>query len=170
MKETKRNLNNEIKAKNIQLINEEGENLGIMPLSEALKRAEDSNLDLMEIWRKDDLVIAKILDYWKHLYKLKKQDQKNKQKSKVPELKTIRITFNIGEHDLGIRRKQAEWFAKDWNPLKIVLMMRWRENQYSEIAKTKLENFVVSLEDIYKKEREVSKMWNVFSINLKPIK
>lgn len=170
MKESKRALNDEIRAKNVQLITEDWENLGTISLREARERAIESWLDLMEIWRKDDVAIVKILDYWKYLYKLKKQEQKNKQRTKAPELKTIRITFNISDHDLDIRKKQAHGFAEDGNPLKVSLMMRWRENQYADLAKTKMINFVKSLEDIYKIEKDIMHSWNTITVSLKTIK
>jgi len=170
MKEPKKNINDEIKAKNVQLITDDWENLWIMPLKEALEKASEIWLDLMEMSKKDDLVIAKLIDYWKYLYRLKKLDQKNKQKSKTPELKTIRITFNISENDLNVKRKQAFSFAKDWNPIKLVLVLKWRENQYWEIARTKILNFITSLEEYYKLDNNVSRVWNMLSANLKPIK
>lgn len=170
MKEIKKNINGDIKAKNVQLITESWENLGIMSLREASEKASENWLDLMEIWKKDDFVIVKILDYWKYLYKLKKQEQKNKQNSKAPELKTIKITFNISEHDLDVKRRQAAWFAKDWNPLKLILVMKWRENQYNEIAKTKITNFVKTLEEFYKVDNEIARVWNMLTVNLKTIK
>lgn len=170
MKEVKKSINSDIKAKNVQLIAESWENLGVMSLKEAMEKASENWLDLMEIWRKDDLAIVKILDYWKYLYKLKKTDQKNKQKSKTPELKTIKITFNISEHDLDVKRRQAFSFAKDWNPIKLILVMKWRENQYSDIAKTKIVNFVKTLEEFYKMDNDINKVWNMLTVNLKPIK
>jgi len=170
MKETKKNINSSIKAKNVQLITEEWENLGTMSLREALEKANENWLDLMEIWKKDDVAIVKILDYWKYLYKLKKNEQKNKQRSKTPELKTIKITFNISDHDLDVKRRQAFSFAKDWNPIKIILTMKWRENQYIDIAKTKILNFAKSLEEFYKLEQDITKTWNMLNVNLKIIK
>ena len=129
MKEKKKLLNDEIKATKVQLIWEDWENFWEMSMDEARNKAHSMNLDMMEIWRKDDFSIVKLLDYWKFLYKQKKQDQKNKQKWKAPDLKTIRITFKIWEHDLEIRKNQAEKFAKLWHPLKVTLMLRGRENQ-----------------------------------------
>jgi translation initiation factor IF-3 len=111
-----------------------------------------------------------MLDYGKFLYRQKKQDQKNKQKWKAPDLKTIRITFKIWEHDLQIRRKQAEKFASAGHPLKVNLMLRWRENQYGEIAAEKMNSFVKSLEDIYKADGQIKRSWNTFNAMLKPIK
>jgi translation initiation factor IF-3 len=85
-------------------------------------------------------------------------------------LKTIKITFNISEHDLDVKRRQAFSFAKDWNPIKLILVMKWRENQYSDIAKTKIINFIKTLEEFYKMDNEISKVWNMLTVNLKTIK
>jgi len=170
LKEKKRALNNEIRASKVQLITDFGENLGEMSLNEAKIIATEQGLDLMEIWKNEDLSIVKILDYWKFLYRQKKIEQKQKQKWKTPDLKTIRITFKIGEHDLEVRRKQAENFWEGHHPLKITLMLKWRENQYSEIASEKMNKFVNSLAEYYKPEWQIRKSWNTFIVMLKPIK
>lgn len=170
MKEKKRALNNEIRATKVQLITDHWENLGEMSLSEAKAIAAEQWLDLMEIWKTPELSIIKILDYWKHLYRLKKQEQKQKQKWKAPDLKTIRITFKIWEHDLEIRRKQAEKFWETHHPLKVTLMLKWRENQYAEIASEKMNRFVNGLTEYYKVEWQIKKNWNTFIAMLKPIK
>lgn len=170
MKEKKKLLNDEIRASKVQVITDEGENLGEMSLSSAKTMAREQELDLMEIWRNWDISIVKMLDYWKYLYRQKKQEQKQKQKWKAPDLKTIRITFKIWEHDLEIRKKQAEKFWKDLHPLKVTLMLKWRENQYADLAGDKITNFVNSLSEIYKLEGQVKKAWNTFVAMLKPIK
>lgn len=170
MKEKKRLINDEIVAKNIQLINEEWENLWEMKMEQAREMASEKSLDLMEMWKKWDLTIVKILDYWKFLYRQKKQEQKNKQKWKAPDLKNIRITFKIWDHDLEIRRKQAEKFGKLWHPLKVSLMLRGRENHYESIANEKIHKFVESLSDVYKLEWQIKKSGNTFNAMLKPIK
>jgi len=170
VREKKRLLNGEIRAKNIQLITDEGENLGEMTLSEARQKAEELSLDLMEMGKKWDLTIIKMLDYGKYLYRQKKQEQKNKQKWKAPDLKTIRITFKIWEHDLQIRKNQAEKFAAAGHPLKVNLMLRWRENQYGELAAEKMNSFVKSLAEIYKTDGQIKRSGNTFNAMLKPIK
>lgn len=95
MKEKKKRLNEDIRANKVQVITDEGENLGEMTLTEALEKAKSLELDLMEMGQKDDIVLVKLLDYGKYLYRQKKQEQKQKQKGKAPDLKTIRITFKI---------------------------------------------------------------------------
>lgn len=170
MKEKRRPLNDEIRARKVQLITDEGENLWEMSFSEAKVKSAENQLDLMEIWKKWDLSIVKLLDYWKYLYRQKKQEQKNKQKWKAPDLKTIRITFKIWDHDLEIRRKQAEKFWAWWHPLKVTLMLRWRENHYSDLASEKINKFIESLSETYKVEWQVRKNWNTFIAMLKTLK
>ncbi len=167
MKEKKKLLNNEIKARKVQLIDDHGENLWEMSINDARMKASEEWLDLMEIWRKKDISIVKILDYGKYLYRQKKQEQKNKQKGKSPDLKTIRISFKIWDHDLEVRRKQAENFAKLWHPLKVTLMLRGRENHYEDLAREKITSFVSSLEEFYKLEWQIKKAWNVFIAMMK---
>ncbi len=169
MKEKARKLNNEIRAQKVQLITDEWENLWEMSLSEAKQKAVEQSLDLMEIWRNWDVVIVKILDYGKHLYRQKKQERKNKSKWKSPDLKTIRITFKIGEHDLEIKKKQAEKFSKGQHPLKISLMLRWRENHYIDLARDKITGFVKSLDEIYKLDWTIKQNRNTFLAMLKPL-
>ena len=170
MKEKRRILNDDIRANTVQLINEEWENLGSMSLSEAKNKAKWLELDLMLMWRSGDTTIVKMLDYWKFLYRQKKQEQKNKQAGKAPDLKTIRITFKIGDHDLEIRKKQAEKFAAWWHPLRVSLMLRWRENRYDDLASEKIEFFVKQLEDVYRLEWAIKRSWNIFTAMMKPKK
>ena len=170
MKERKKLLNDKIRAKTVQIITDKGENLGEMSLDKAKSIASEKELDLMEIWKNWDTVIVKMLDYWKHLYRQKKQASKQKQKTKTPDLKTIRITFKIWDHDLETRRKQALKFWELHHPLKISLMLRWRENHYTSLASKKINFFVDSLKEVYKLEWEIKKNWNIFIAMLKIIK
>jgi len=168
MKDNKRPINDEIKASKIKLITEEWKVLWEMTLSDAKQKARENALDLMQLWKEWDLTIVKMLDYWKFLYKQKKQEQKQKQKWKAPDLKTIKITFKIWDHDLEVKKNQAEKFAKDWHPLKVMLVLKWRENQYENIAISKIETFVSMLEDFYKIDKKLIKTWNNLIIMLLP--
>lgn len=170
MKEKNRIINDDIRANKVQIVSDKWENLWDMTLSEAKLKARELELDLMEIWKKWDITIVKLVDFWKFLYKQKKQEQKAKQKWKAPDLKTIRITFKIWDHDLETRRKQALKFWENLHPLKITLMLKWRENQYVDLAQKKIDSFVKSLEDVYKLEWEIKKNWNIFIAQLKPKK
>lgn len=168
MTKNKRILNDEIKASKVKLIDEAWEIIWEMSLSEAKQKASDLSLDLMQLSKNQDLVVVKMLDYWKFLYKQKKQEQKNKQKSKKPDLKIIKISVKISEHDLEVRKKQMEKFATLKNPVKVMLTLRWRENHYAHLAQWKMEHFISMVEDIYKLDRKIVKQWNNFIAMLNP--
>jgi len=167
MKEKRKRLNGDIRADRVQVIHDEDGNLWEMSLSEALTRAKEEELDLMEMWKKDDITLVKIIDYGKFLYRQKKQQQKQQQKWKSPDMKTIRITYKIGEHDLEVKRKQVEKFATDGHPLKISLMLRWRENHYGDLAAEKIDSFIKSIEEFYTPHAPVKRSGNTFNVLLK---
>lgn len=170
MKEKKKRFNEDIQADIVQVISDEEGNLWEMKLSEAILKAKSEWLDVMEIGKNQDIILVKILDYGKYLYKQKKVEQKQKQQGKTWDLKTLRITYKIGEHDLEVKRKQAQKFAEDTHPLKVSLMLRGRENHYGELAAEKMQTFVDSIADIYKLDSPVKRMGNTFHAMLKPIK
>lgn len=170
MKEKRKVINEHIRASKVQLILEDWENLWEMSINDARIRAREKKLDLMEMWKKWSVSIVKMLDYWKFLYRQKKQERKNKAVGKAPDMKTLRITFKIWEHDLDIKKRQAEKFAKIGHPLKITLMLRWRENHYASLASEKMNSFIERVSEIYKLEWRVNKSWNTFSAILKVIK
>lgn len=167
MKEKSKRLNGDIRANIVQVIDDEGENLWEMSLFDALAKAKEQEMDLMEIWKKQDVVLVKILDYGKYLYRQKKQDQKNKQKGKAPDMKTIRITYKIGEHDLEVKKKQVEKFAEDGHPLKVSLMLRGRENHYGDLAAQKIDSFIKDIEEFYTPHAPVKRSGNTFNVMLK---
>jgi translation initiation factor IF-3 len=95
-----------------------------MSINDARIRAKETSLDLMELGKVGKVSIVKMLDYGKFLYKQKKQEKKSKVAGKAPDIKTLKITFKISEHDLDVRVNQAEKFAKVGHPLKLMLMLK----------------------------------------------
>ena len=87
--------------------------LGKKSLNEALNLAEAKDLDLVEMGIQDGIPLCKIMDYGKHVFKQQKQQAHNKSQAKKTEIKTMKLTYKIGEHDLDVRRKQAEKWAKE---------------------------------------------------------
>lgn len=170
MKGKKRILNDDIKSRRVQLILDGWENLWDMSINDARIRAKEASLDLMEISNDWKISVVKMLDYWKYLYRQKKQVQKQKAAWKAPDMKTLRITFKISDHDLDVKRNQAEKFAKIWHPLKVTLMLRWRENHYVDIAREKMDAFIEKVSEFYKLEWHINKAWNTFSAILKILK
>lgn len=116
--------------------------------------------------------MAKVIDYGKFLFKQQKQQSQNKGQAKKTEIKTMKLTYKIGDHDLDVRKKQAESWAKDGHPMKIMLQLRGRENQYEDLAIEKINEFIASLEEVYKKDpaSRVAKQGHAFNITLYPKK
>ncbi|HRI36614.1 MAG TPA: translation initiation factor IF-3 [bacterium] len=117
-------LNEAITARQISVIGEEGEQHGTFSRDEALAFASERELDLVEVGERDGVVIAKMMDYGKHLFRQQKNQNKNRAASKKAEMKTLKITYKIGEHDLSVRANQAKKFAEHRHPLKVTLQLR----------------------------------------------
>ncbi len=166
MDRKQKRINDEIRATQVKLIDTEGEPIGIIPLARAIEMAEEKEMDVVEIGTQDGVVLAKIMDYGKFLFKQQKTLSKNKGGSKKNELKTIRLTYTIGDHDMEVRRKQAERFAAEGHPLKVSLMLKGRENHYGEAAMAKITEFIASIETCYKLDGRAIRTGNVFSATL----
>jgi translation initiation factor IF-3 len=169
MQPPKKRMNEQITASRVQVITESGEQLGILPFSEALGMAREQDLDLVEMAVRDGVVIAKIIDWQKQLFIEKKNKKKNQATAKKTELKTLRLSYAIGEHDMEIRRNQAEKFAKEGHILRIELPLRGREMRFQDMARTKLQSFVDSIAKIYRIDGPIKFMGRRFNIQLHPL-
>lgn len=153
-------LNNTIRAKELRVIGGEGENLGVIPTMEALKKAREQDLDLVVIAEGAKPPVAKILDFNKFLYEENKKSSAAKAKSKKSELKEFRLGPNIGEGDLQIRVKRAREFLEDGNRVKFTVQLRGREKAFPDVAIEKLEIIEKALADIAKTEGGIKKVPN----------
>lgn len=171
-KKNEKRLNESIIAREVMVISEDGEQLGKMSRDAALNLAGEKDLDLVEMGMQDGIPLTKIMDYGKHLFKQQKQQSHNKSNAKKTEVKTMKLTYKMGDHDTDIRKKQAESWAKEGHPMKILLQLRGRENQYEDIAQEKIKEFIESLESVYKKDanQKIAKQGNAFNITLYPKK
>ena len=138
-------INNQIRASKVRVIDEDGKNLGIFPLEEALKIAKERNLDLIQITDKADPPVCKISDYGKFLYQMKKRER-GKRKEKGGEVKGIRLGFNISEHDMETKANQAKEFLEEGNRIQVEMVLRGREKNLTEFAKEKIKKFLEILE------------------------
>lgn len=171
-KKNEKRMNDSIIARELMVITSTGESLGKMTRDAALTLAWEQDLDLVEIGMQDGIPLAKIIDYGKMVFKQQKQQSQNKSNTKKTELKTMKLTYKIGDHDLDVRRNQAEKWAKDGNPMKIFLQLRGRENQYEDLATAKINEFVASMEWFYRKDEKskILKQGNTFNLVLYPKK
>jgi translation initiation factor IF-3 len=139
-------VNEEIQAPEVRVIDEEGKNLGIFPISQALELAAEKGLDLVEINPKAVPPITKILDYGKFLYQKEKELKKQKAKQKRIETKGIRLSLYISPHDTQTRLEQAKNFLKEDNKVEVEILLKGREHQFIGKAKEILNNFIKSLD------------------------
>ena len=132
--------NNRIRAREVRLIDNEGKQLGVFSLTDALKKARESGLDLIQVTEKATPPVCKMMDYGKYAYQQSKKQKK--QHHKAGELKNIRLTFNISPHDLETRAKTATKFLKRGNKVRIEMRLRGREKALKEYALNKMRQFL----------------------------
>lgn len=125
-----------------------GEQLGVVPLSQALEEAQAAGLDLAEIAPQAKPPVVKILDWGKYRYEQTKQLQKSKKNQKQVEIKQIRVGLKIGEHDLAVKRKAARKFIAASHKVRISLRFRGREIAHPELGRAILQAFAASISDI----------------------
>ena len=142
----------------MRLIDETGKQLGIVNLTDALRKSREAGLDLIQVTEKVNPPVCKILDYGKYAYQEKKKERKQKQ-DRSGELKSIRLRFNISPHDLETRAKSAEKFLKKGYRVRIEMVLRGREKRLSDFAREKLDQFLKTLQEIIpiKIEKEVKR-------------
>jgi translation initiation factor IF-3 len=140
-------VNNQIRAKELRLIDETGKQMGIISLEEALRIARERNLDLIQVTEKVTPAVCRLGDYGKYLYREEKKE-KATHKHKGGELKGIRLTFNISQHDLETRVHQTEKFLKRGDRVRVELPLRGRQKALQNFAKEKIEKFLEILKGI----------------------
>mgnify|MGYP004670805861 FL=1 len=141
-------INGQIKAKEVQLISDDGEKLGMLPISRALEIAEEKKLDLVLVSPNAQVPVCKIMNYGKYKFEQAKKEKEAKKKQKVQETKELRITPNIEEHDFGFKAKNAKKFIEDGNKVKITVRFRGRELNNVKMGENVLNDFAKELEDV----------------------
>lgn len=127
-------LNGAIRANELRIIDENGQQLGVYNKNEALQMAMDQGLDLVEISPNAKPPVAKIINWGKYNYQRTKQLQKNKRNTKVADVKQIRVGLKIGAHDLAIKVKKANQFLEDGHKVKFTVFYRGREMAHQELG------------------------------------
>ena len=141
-------ISEQIRDKEIRLIGESGEQLGIMSSREALKLAEEAGLDLVKIAPTAKPPVCKIVDYGKYRYELARKEKDAKRKQKVIEVKEIRMSPNIDTNDLNTKVGAARKFLEKGNRVKVTLRFRGREMAHMSTSKHILDDFAQMLSDI----------------------
>lgn len=127
-------LNHQIRAQSLRVIDDDGQQLGILSKTEALKLAEEQGLDLVEISPNADPPVAKIVDWGKYNYQRTKQLQKSKKNAKSLEVKQMRFGLKISDHDLGVKLRKVTDFLETGHKVKIVVFYRGREMAHKDLG------------------------------------
>jgi translation initiation factor IF-3 len=145
-------VNEQIKTAQVRLILATGENFGIISTREAIKKASEQGLDLIEM-APGAIPVCKILDAGKYRYEMQKRKAEAKKKQKVVEIKEIKFTPNIGDNDYGVKMRSARRFLEEGNKVKFTLRFRGREMSYIDLGAAVLERAKNDLSDIAKVEQ-----------------
>lgn len=141
-------INEQIRDKEVRVIGVNGEQLGVMPSREALRLAEEAELDLVKIAPTAKPPVCKIVDYGKYRYELARKEKEARKKQKIVEIKEIRLSPNIDTNDLNTKVNAARKFLEKGNKVKVTLRFRGREMAHMNTSKHILDDFAESLSDI----------------------
>ena len=145
-------INENIKAFNILLLWENWEQLWTVSRKEALQKAQEAWLDLVQVWYnwKDKISVCKIIDYWKYQYEQKKKEKERKHSQKIKWVKEIKLSYWIEENDLKMKVEKAKELLQKWYSVKFTLKLRGRENMFKEQSKENLKYIESVLSDYSK--------------------
>lgn len=141
-------INEEIRDKEVRLIDVDGSMLGIMSAKDAQRLANQKNLDLVKISPNANPPVCKIMDYGKHLFELAKKEKEAKKNQKVINVKEVRLSPTIEEHDFDFKLKNAYRFLKDGDKVKVSVRFRGREMNHTSIGAEVLEKFADGIKEV----------------------
>ena len=147
-------INEQIRAREVQVIDEQGTKKGVMKLNDALDLAYEKKLDLVLVAPNAEPPVCKTMNYGKYKFEQTKREKEAKKKQKVLEVKEIRITPNIEQHDFEFKVKNARKFIEDGNKVKITVRFRGRELNYVKLGEDNLNKFIDALSDIASPEKK----------------
>ncbi|MBQ3080406.1 MAG: translation initiation factor IF-3 [Clostridia bacterium] len=146
-------INEEIRDREVRVVNQEGEQLGIMPTAQALALAEEQELDLVKIAPNARPPVCKLMDYGKYRFEMSKKEREIKKNQKVIETKEVRLSATIEDHDIDVKYRQAIKFLQDGNKIKVTIRFRGRQIAHSEIGADVMQEFAERIKDYGTVER-----------------
>lgn len=147
-------INEQIRDKEVRLIGENGEQLGIMPAKDAYRLAQEAELDLVKIAPTARPPVCKIINYGKYKYELARKEKEARKKQKIVEIKEVRLSPNIESNDLNTKVNNARKFIEKGNKVKVTLRFRGREMAHVQQSRHILDDFAKMLEDIASIEKQ----------------
>ncbi|MFR5948625.1 MAG: translation initiation factor IF-3 [Alphaproteobacteria bacterium] len=147
-------INENIRVKEVRLIDENGENRGVVSIREALAIADEAGLDLIEISPQAVPPVCKVLDYGKYKYEVQKRKNEAKKNQKVVEIKELKLRPMIDTHDYEVKIKQAKKFLSQGNKVKFTMRYKGREMSANDMGREVLNNILEDLEGLIKVDSE----------------
>ena len=164
------NINDAIRAREVRVIDDEGGQLGIMDTRDALRKAEEEGLDLVEVSPQAEPPVCRIMDYGKYKYQQAKRASEAKKKQVKVEIKEVKMRPKTDEHDFNFKIKHARRFLEEGNKVKLTIMFRGRENAHPEQGMMQLDKAVEALKDVGQVESQPSKMGRFMTMMIGPMK
>ena len=161
-------INEQIRVREIRLIDDEGAQKGIVSTLEALRMAQDVNLDLVEIAPQADPPVCRILDYGKYRFEMEKKLRDSKKKQKLQILKEIRMQPKINEHDLAFKARHIQDFLNDGDKVKVTIRFRGRELAHTELGLEVLQAVLTKLGGEFTIEKPPAMEGRTMSMTLAP--
>ncbi|HPE90206.1 MAG TPA: translation initiation factor IF-3 [Spirochaetia bacterium] len=144
--------NEQIRVREVRLIDDAGEQKGVLPTAEALRMAKELGLDLVEIAPQSNPPVCKILDYGKFKFEQEKKLKDNRKHQKIVKIKEVRMQPKIDDHDLDFKSKHVRTFLLEGNKVKVTIRFRGRELAHTEIGEEVLKSVLTKIEGIYAME------------------
>ena len=167
---TRLRINQEIRAPVVLLIDSEGKRVGEIPTEEALRRAEEDELDLVEVAPTANPPVCKILNYGKHRYHQQKREHQAKRKATHQDLKSIRLRPRIGRHDLDIKISKAKEFLEEGHRVQFNMLFRGREAAFADLGLKIMNELAETLQEVARVERSPWREGRTMSMVFNPKK
>jgi translation initiation factor IF-3 len=141
-------INNQIRAREVRLITDTNENLGVIPFSEAMRMAEERSMDLVEVSSNSDPPVCRIMDFGKFQYEKQRRERKARKQQKIIEVKEIQLRPKTDDHHLGFKIRDARKWIEDGMKVRVRIRFRGREITHADIGRERLERIANELKDI----------------------
>lgn len=161
-------VNREIRAPRVRVIGQDGEQVGVIPLHEALRMADDAGLDLVEIVANSTPPVCKIINFGKFRYDQTKREKENKKAQHQIKVKEVKVKPNIGVHDLNTKIRHARDFLEEGDKVKVTCQFRGREMMHPEFGERVVNQLLTELEDIAQAEAPMKMFGKILTVVLAP--
>lgn len=163
-------INEQIRDREVRVIGADGQQLGVMSSHEALRLAEESDLDLVKISPTANPPVCKIMDYGKYKFDLGKKEKENRRNQKMVELKEVRLSMTIDTNDLNVKSRQAQKFLESGNKVLVSIRLRGRQNAHPGLGIDVMNKFFETLEGRAVMDKKPTSEGRNISMVLSPVK